>query len=177
MTSATYAYGVVILPPPDLYRDLMALREKHPLLRQPAPPHITVKSPFLFRHTGAAVVERMEEICQQWEPFEIRLAGLGIFRNSVLYVRVSESPELNALHQDLVEGLEGFVETLTDRWEGEAFTPHMTLADKLDPEDVVELKRVLADFRLSRRIRVDRIHLLRGKGKWDITRSFPLGLT
>ena len=175
MTAPTFAYGVVILPPRDLYRDLLALRDRHPLLRSPAPPHITIKSPFLFRQSGAVVVETLEAICERWGPFEIRLSGLGVFRNSILYVRVDESKELNALHQEMLDDLAGFVESLSDRWDGNGFTPHLTVADKLAPNDLSDVRRAVSDFRFHRRFTVDRIHLLRGKGRWDITRSFPLG--
>ncbi|HYF93685.1 MAG TPA: 2'-5' RNA ligase family protein [Symbiobacteriaceae bacterium] len=175
MTRPTYAYGVIILPPPDLYRELLGIRERHPLLRSPVPPHITVKSPFIYRHTGAAVVEQLEAICEHWAPFEVQLSGLGVFRSSILYVKVEESKELDGLHHDLVEGLDGFVETLNDRYDGDAYTPHLTLAESMAPEDLPEAKRALADIRFRRRFVVDRVHLLRGRGKWDITRSFPLG--
>lgn len=176
MTSPTYAYGVVILPPRDLYREILAIRERHPLLRSLAPPHITVKSPFLYRQSGAMVVEQIEAICQEWDPFEIRLGGLGVFRSSILYVRVHEDGALSDLHADLLDGLDGFVETLQERFEGNEYTPHLTLADKLAPADIVEARRILADVRLHRRFVVDRIHLLRGTGRWDIARTFPLGL-
>jgi 2'-5' RNA ligase len=175
MTRPTYAYGVVILPPPALYREILAIRQQHPLLRSLTPPHITVKSPFLFRQSGAMVVEQLEAICEATEPFEIRLAGLGVFRNSIIYVRVEEDGALTDLHHRLVEGLDGFVETLSDRYEGDAYTPHLTLADKLAPEDIEPAWRILSAHRFQHRFLVDRVHLLRGKGRWDITRSFPLG--
>lgn len=175
MTRPTYAYGVVILPPADLYRDLLAIRDKHPLLRYPAPPHITVKSPFLYRMTGATVIDQLEEICSQWEPFEIRLGGLGVFRRSILYVRVHDNPDLADLHWDLVDGLDGFVETLQGKYEGQEYTPHLTLADKLAPDDITEARNLLADVTFRRRFVVDRLHLLRGTGRWDIARTFPLG--
>lgn len=174
MTRPTYAYGVIVLPPPDLYREVLAIRERHPLLRTLVPPHITVKSPFLFRQSGATVIEQLEQICQRWDPFELRLGGLGVFRH-VLYIKVEESEDLTGLHYDMVDGLDGFVETLTDKFEGTAYTPHLTLADKLAPEDVAEARRLLADIRFRRRFVVDQVHLLRGTGRWDIFRSISLG--
>lgn len=176
LTHPASAYGVAILPPPDMYRTILTVRERSPLLQMPAPPHITLKSPFLLRQTGAMVVERLEKICEEWEPFEIRICGLGVFRNSILYARVEPSPDLRALHNRLVEELDGFVETLSDgRYDGTGFNPHLTLADRLTPTEVLEARRMLTDVRLSRRFLVERVHLLRGKGCWDIARSFPLG--
>jgi len=175
MTRPTYAYGVVILPPRDLYRELLAIQEKHPLLRSSYPPHITVKSPFLFRHSGATVVEHLEAVCSRWDPFEIHIGGLGSFRNSILYVKVEQSDDLEELHWDVVDGLEGFVENLNDRYEGHAYTPHLTLADNLTADDIVEARKVLANVRFRRRFVVEQVHLLRGRGRWDVTRSFALG--
>ncbi|MGE5674936.1 MAG: 2'-5' RNA ligase family protein [Mycobacterium leprae] len=167
--------SVVILPPPDLYRELMLIREKHPLLRSISPPHITVKSPFLYRQSAATVIEELEAICAGWDPFEVQLGGLGVFRNTILYVKVEESLDLLDLHQDIVDGLEGFVETLVDRYDGASFTPHLTLVGDLSPDDLPEARKALTDVRLRRRFTVDKLHLLRGRGRWDITRSFPLG--
>jgi len=175
MTRPTYAYGVVILPPADLYRDLLAIRESHPLLQAPAPPHITVKSPFIYRQTGAKVIEQLEEILRGWEPFEIRLGGFGVFRNTILYVKVHEDGTLHELHRHLVEGLDGYVETLQERYEGDGYVPHLTLADKLAPEEIAEARKLLSGLKLRRRFVVDRLHLLRGRGRWDITRTFMLG--
>lgn len=175
MGNPTYAYGLIILPPRDLYRELLRIRERHPLLRTKFPPHISVKSPFLFRHTGASVVEQLEEILAQWSPFQIRVGGLGVFRRSILYARVSDSPDLQALHRSLVEGLDGFVETLTTQYEGQGYTPHLTLADRLDPDDLVEARRILQDYRIGRSFWVEEIHLLKGRGSYEIARSFSLG--
>ncbi|HEY8347942.1 MAG TPA: 2'-5' RNA ligase family protein [Symbiobacteriaceae bacterium] len=177
MTKPVYAYGVVILPPPDLYRELMDLRKQHPLLRSVVPPHITVKSPFLFRQTGARVVEQLEATCERWKPFEIRLGGLGVFQDSILYVRVDKSEELTKLHLEIVEALDGYVETLSDRYDGNQYTPHLTIADRLTPEELIQAKQILKGVRLRRRFTVDRIHLLRGRGRWDLTHTFMLGPT
>jgi 2'-5' RNA ligase len=174
MTPA-YAYGVVILPPPDLTRKLLLLRRQHPLLQAQAPPHITVKSPFYFRFTGATVVEQLETICERFVPFEIEIRGTGTFQHRVIYARVEGDPELYDLHQALVDGLTGYVESISERWDGEGFRPHLTLADKLAPTDLEPARKLLSDFRPFARFLVDRIHLLRGRGRWDIVRTFSLG--
>lgn len=86
MTPA-YAYGVVILPPADLYRKVLSLRKRHLLLSALAPPHVTVKSPFYFRQTGAMVIDQLEEICSRFTPFEMEIRGLGTFRQRVIYAK------------------------------------------------------------------------------------------
>lgn len=172
----THAYGIVILPPPDLYRELVLLRKKHPLLRSVSPPHITVKAPFVPRGTLALVTDRLEEICSRIEPFELKLNGLGNFGSKVIYVRVEESPELRALHLLLLEGLEEYIESITDKYEGENYTPHLTVAEKLVPDDFEAAWAALAGFWPRRRFLVQHLHILRGRGKWDIARSIRMGI-
>lgn len=176
MARLVASYAVVILPPPQLHRELIALRKRHPLLRSVSPPHITVKAPVIFRTTGAQVVDRLTEICAAIDPFEITLQGLSHFDNSVIFLRVVRSPELVCLHEAILAGLEDLTENLNDRYEGAAFTPHLTLAENLLPDDCRVVRDALAGYRPVRRsFTVERVHLLRGRGRWDITRSIPLG--
>lgn len=175
MGQPVFAYGIVILPPPALRRELNDLRRRHPLLHASVPPHITVKSPFLYRGTGAWVVDILERVCARHEPFEMEMRGIGSFGTEVLYVKVEENPALRALHADLLEELTGYAETLNERYEGASYVPHLTIADQLHPADFAEAKKVLNGWFPRTRWEADSFHLLRGKGRWDITRSFPLG--
>lgn len=175
MATPTFAYGLVILPPPALRRQVMDLRSRHPLLQGTAPPHITVKSSFLYRGTGAWVVDVLDDVCSRFEPFTVECRGIGTFDQGVIYVRVEESLELRALHGALVEGLTGYVETLNDRFEGDGFVPHLTVADQVAREDITAARRVLSGFWPRWRFPVEQVHLLRGRYRWDIARSFALG--
>lgn len=170
-----YAYGIVILPPPGLHRELMLLRKKHALLRSVSPPHITVKAPFVPRGTLALVTDRLEEISSRIEPFEIRVNGLGTFGSKVIYVRVEKSPELRRLHSLLLEGLEEYIECISDKYEGQNYTPHLTVAEKLATEDFEPAWAAMARFRPRLRFMVEHLHILRGQGRWDIARSIRLG--
>lgn len=170
------AYGVVILPPPGLNRELLHLRNRHPLFRSLSPPHITVKSPFAIRGTAARVVDRLEELCTGWEPFELQVGGLGSFGQRVIYVDVEPSSALQALHDELINGLSDLAETFTEQYEGPRFSPHLTIAEKLSPEDFAVARTALQGMRIRHRFTVDRIHLLKGRGSWQITRTIPFGL-
>lgn len=165
-------YGVVLLPPPELSRELMRLRRAHPVLRSRSVPHVTVKSPFLCRHTPALVLERLAELLDPVAPFELELDGLGAFGQEVIYARVAPSPALADLHRRVVEGLDGMVETLTERYEGAGYVPHLTLVEKLRPDDFPLAWKALAGFRARGRFRVDRLHLLRGA---EVMRGVALG--
>ncbi len=174
MSAPAFAYGVVILPPPDIQRQLLEARRRHPLLRSARPPHITVKSPFVMRHTAARVFDQVEAICEGLAPFEVTLGRIGQFGTSVLYLSTLEEAPLRALNALLVEGLTGYVETLNDRWDGAGYNPHLTLAERLEPDDLPPLRRTLAGLRLRRRFLVERLYLLGGKERGDIARGFEL---
>jgi 2'-5' RNA ligase len=175
LARAASAYGLVVLPPPAFKRELLELRKRHPLLRSVAPPHITIKSPFIYRATGAIIVEKLEAVCQKFAPFPLQVGGIGSFGTSVLYLKVAETPELMDLHHRLVEELEGFVETFRPEHDGAGFHPHLTISEKLIAEDFQMLRQALGDYRPRAEFWVDQIHLLRGYGSWQITRSIPLG--
>lgn len=175
MAKAATAYGLVVLPPPDFKRELLELRKRHPLLRSIAPPHITIKSPFLVRSTMALIVEKLEAACADFSPFPIEVGGIGAFGNSVLYLKVAESPELTDLHLRLVEELDGFVETFRDDHDGRGFNPHLTISEKLIAEEFAMLRQALGDYRPRAEFWVDKIHLQKGYGSWEVARSFPLG--
>lgn len=168
------AYGVVILPPPDIMRQLGEVRQRHLLLRGRRPPHITVKSPFIMRNTPARVVEQMEAICEGFPPFEVALGRLSQFGSSVLYLSIVDEAPLRTLNALLVEGLSGYVETLNERWDGPGYNPHLTLAEGLEPDDLPPLRRAMAGLRLRRRFLVDRLYLLGGKERSPLFRQFEL---
>lgn len=179
------AYGIAILPPPEAARGLLAVRRIHPLLRHAGPPHITIKSPFVPRHTPALLLERLAEAVGPIEPFELRLDGLGSFGHAVLYVHVQDCAALRALHRVVVEALEGMVETFEPRHDGVNFTPHLTLAEKLTAAEFEAARRALGGFRPRATFRVERLHLLKGaRGtsrdgtvtrRWEPGRSVELG--
>lgn len=176
MSRAVSAYGVVILPPPAVRREVEALRRKLPVPAPPLPVHITVKAPFLYRGTGAWVVDILEAVCARFEPFTLELRGLGSFGTEVIYIQVEESEPLRALHQTLITELTGYVETLTDRYEGYTFLPHLTLVDKLVPEEYYRARQALnGSFFPRLRLPVSQLHLLRGQGRSNIARTILLG--
>lgn len=156
-------------------RQLKKLATLHPLFRHQVPAHITVKSPFYLRSTGAIVGDHLEEVCEQVEPFELQIHGLASFETSVIYARVDDSPALRQLHLRLLDALEGYVETITDRYEGTGYTPHLTIASRLRRDEFTEAWRSLAGYGLHGTILVDRVHMLRGHHAWQVTRSFRLG--
>jgi len=174
VSAPAFAYGIVVLPPPDVQRQLLEARKRHLLLQGVRPPHITVKSPFVMRHTAARVIDQLEAICEGFAPFEVTLGRIGQFGSSILYLSVLEEGPLRTLNAQLVEGLSGFVETLNQRWDGVGYNPHLTLAERLEPEDLSPLRRTLTGLKLRRRFLVERLYLFGGKERADMTRSFEL---
>lgn len=64
------------------------------------PPHVTVKAPFSVPNLGAVqdVVTLMNSVAQKTKPFLMELDGFGNFAQSVIYLRVTPTPELVNMH-------------------------------------------------------------------------------
>ncbi len=103
-------------------------------------PHVTLG---VASALTPAVVSRLGEIRP---PSEIRLGGLLVFRarTAVVARAVVPSAELLATHAAVAEALEGCPgrpdHTLPARW-----TPHVTLARRLDAEQLDAAMQLLAD--------------------------------
>lgn len=167
-------YSIVIIPPQPVRKQLLRLRRLSVLMDGGFPPHITVKSPFFLRQTGARVLDQIQLIGERHDPFSLALSGLGSFDDSVIFVPVVCNPSLNRLHQELVEGLAGFVETISDEYEGANYSPHLTLAAKLTPAEFAHIWPKLAAQHLRWEFVVDRLYVLGSMPRSRIYRTVSL---
>lgn len=167
-------YSVVIIPPAPIRAQIVRLRRLSPLLDSALPPHITVKSPFFLRQTGARVLEQIRLICSSHPAFPVQLRGLGCFEDAVIYVPVVPTQELQWLHVHLDEGLAGFVETIADDHDQGGFSPHLTLASKLSPTEFAKLWPLLSNRTFEWEFLVDRVYLLSGPPRYRLERAVEL---
>ncbi|MGB9866596.1 MAG: 2'-5' RNA ligase family protein [Bacillota bacterium] len=168
------SYSVVIIPPPPVRTRLVKLRRLSPLLDSALPPHITVKSPFFLRQTGARVLEQIRRICSTLPSFPIQLKGIGSFESTVIYVQIVPSQELVTLHTRLEEALAGYVEPIVEEHDPREFSPHLTLASKLSPAEFSKLRALLSGRTFEWEFSVDRVYLLSGPPRSRIERSVEL---
>jgi 2'-5' RNA ligase len=95
-----------------------------------SPPHITLKMPFSYNEAKEELlVEKLREHLKTQEPFSIKIAGVGVFGNRVIFLSVEKSGQLLQLQQQLKVFCKRTL-NLTDELSDRNFHPHLTLAFK-----------------------------------------------
>jgi 2'-5' RNA ligase len=123
-SAAPPAHFVGLTPPPALAERIMAWQ--HEMGPPIAPPHVTLKGPPGL-HTG--VLDACQQASAACAPVPLGVAGVGLFGDSVLYLRVQGGPELAALHAALVQA----AGHPPSRTELAGYHSHLTLALRRRP--------------------------------------------
>ncbi len=120
-------------------------------------------------YDAARLEPQLAEIAAGTDPFEVAVAGLGVFAGPapVLYIGVVRSAALAALHGCLWSALtgRGLASGALDYYAPEAWMPHITLAvGDLDGERLAEAMRRLGRRSFDWRSRVDNLAYIEDRG-------------
>jgi 2'-5' RNA ligase len=112
--SKLVAVDVAVLPPPDITARVIALSASLPAegsegLRLDAEhlPHITLTQQFIREEELDAAFERIDEIVTPLRPIRVVATGAGNSGHT-LWIAIERTPEIAALHEQLMEALRGF---------------------------------------------------------------------
>jgi len=127
--------------------------------------HATILPPRPITCSPEHAWDTIRALAPQFPPFDIQLGGVEVFpRSDVIYVSISQGNEvLRRMHEVLdVGGL---------RYKEEhPYHPHVTLAQKLKPDEVDELTRAArerwAAFPFANSFHVDRVFFVQNT-RWD----------
>lgn len=81
MTPLTHHSAVVLIPPPETWGQIQAIRARHDRQFRRWMPHITLLYPFLPREAFGEAVPRLEHICAGISPFKVTLKEFRGFRH------------------------------------------------------------------------------------------------
>jgi 2'-5' RNA ligase len=84
--------AIVIIPPPDAWDPIQAIRRQHDAKMRRWMPHITLLYPFRPREELAAAAHALKTACQNQRAFRLRLARFRHFRESRTVWLAPESP-------------------------------------------------------------------------------------
>ncbi len=132
--------------------------------------HVTVAGPVTIQDDLPRLVERVREVAQRHDPFDLHLSGADTFlpTTNVTYARVEDSCPLRALHDDLVATL---------GWEeNHSYVPHVTITAGLDPEQTERALRDLKSLEIDSVERVENLSIyerIDGHG-WNLAARAPL---
>jgi len=143
---------------------------------QKSPPHITLQPPFEWQDDKLpALEESLKDFASRRDFVPMTLSGFAAFAPRVIYINVVRSPELLALHADLMAHLETELGIVDKVGKTRPFAPHMTVAFKdLTKQNFkaawpeFEKRELHFDFTAST------LTLLLHDGKrWNIKTEFP----
>jgi 2'-5' RNA ligase len=117
--------------------------------------HVSVLPPRPIRPDWRPAAEQARALTEGWAPFDVELTSIHIFeRTEVIYISIGAGAnELCDLHGAMNSGPLAFAEPYE-------YHPHITLAQEIDHERVVELtelaRRRWAEYTGPRTFRADR---------------------
>lgn len=124
----THASAVAIIPPPELWEPIQAIREKHDRHIGRWMPHINVLYPFVEKEQIDGVQSRLRAACSRVEPFELELAGFQQFHHGKGRYTMWLIPEPAGPLQQLATELAAELPELDDQFRYESgYTPHLSV--------------------------------------------------
>lgn len=166
-------FGIAILPNREIQQQANSYRKRYDPHYKLIPPHITLKESFNITSDSelSSLITYLVEVAQNTSPFSLTVSKISTFypANNVIYFAIDENEHLNQLHQQFHRG-----EPETDR--PYAFIPHITIAQKMDMDEMLDIYSGIKMSDVKSEFVVDQFHLFKqGKDKkWSIYQSYPL---
>jgi len=147
--------------------------------------HLTLLGPFrLSDDLTAPHLPAVTRLCREQAPFEVHLAGLGVYRtedNNAVYLGVTEPEKVASLHTHLLEVTRDVAlpenETLRV-WTIEKYNPHVTLGLGMSDSELQEFLRLAQTRGLEASFTVNSIWLVAQdtSGPWEFVTEYRLGV-
>lgn len=173
-----YRIFVGAFPQGELAQRLQALREQYdPATAAISQPHVTLAGTYwrsgpATPENETALIERLQATQTKIAPFDLVLGGVRRFGQRVVYLGVRPSEGLLAARQTLLR--------VIGRDKHRRYTPHLTLAMRLAPDEMDEIVTALQRTELETErwtVPIGRLHLMqRGPEDtaWRAIAEFPL---
>lgn len=178
-------YFLAIIPPLPIREKVMEVKAyfrdhfncKAPL-RSPA--HITLHMPFTFKEgKEAELVEKLKNMVDSQQTFDLTLNGFGAFAPRTIYVTVEDSAPLISFQKDLTQFAKRELGLFNTNYKDQGYHPHITVAFRdlkkaLFPQTWSEFK----DQEFSATFEVSSFWLLKHDGKnWQPHTEFSFDLS
>jgi 2'-5' RNA ligase len=123
----TYKTALVLIPPPEIWPPIQAIREEYDRHFLRWMPHISLLYPFRERGDWAGLCGSLERACQRFAPFELELASFDVFQHRSSYT-LWLAPEPRDAIVQLQAALCSVVPDCDDtRQHRGGFTPHLSV--------------------------------------------------
>jgi 2'-5' RNA ligase len=140
----THTTAVVLIPPPEIWTPIQAVRRVHDRHVSRWMPHITLLYPFRSHDEFDCIVEQFSAICEGIERFRLALTELRYFRHRRDRYTLWLAPEPKEALVHLQTLIEKVVPDCNDvsRQRG-GFTPHLSVGQVRGEREMIELKEAL----------------------------------
>lgn len=181
---AKQSFALTLYIPQNNNQALEEIRSRYdPAAQANIPIHITVKrfTPYFHKSEIEGIRQRLVEISSQLKPFLVTVDGYGTFdspNHNVVFLKIKNPEPLRQLHYKIVEILEDFfAEGGIDNFEGQNYTPHITIGNALSDLDLAVLKHELSQQSglLNFSWEVNQMSLVVAffqAGHWEIVQTF-----
>lgn len=170
-----YRLGVIlILPPPDVSREIDLLRARHdPRSAAWCPAHVSLSDP-LSSEMSPALAGEIRGVLSDVRPFRLHYDGLyASTRHAGVAYRITPREPIERL-KDVLHGTSGFADAVHRRRD---IAPHMTIAEFISIEESLQLCARLQDTAPVGSFMCDRLAYMVPDGSFRFQRrlTFPLG--
>ena len=166
-------YFISILPDDQFASDVIAFRRKYlhglnPKDEHKKFPHITLQHTFSRADGFEAVIQpHLNSVAGNFQPFEIRVSGIGHFDQRVIFIKVEENHVLLNLHHDLKEMLMTKM-NFTSKEVVDEYRPHITLEKKISKADFNFHWSKIRDENFEKKFLCDSFSLMKHNGRvWE----------
>ncbi|WP_440008180.1 2'-5' RNA ligase family protein [Halomicrococcus sp. SG-WS-1] len=139
-------------------------------------PHFTLYA--LDDDVDTATVEAaVEEATEEHSPFSVHTDGIGIFPGNVVWLPVAKSPQLTALHSDVVRAVENLGTAPEPYYEPQRWFPHVGFALDVDDERTRDIVSFLLEYDFEWDFTVDNITITRppaDRSEYEVVASVDL---
>jgi 2'-5' RNA ligase len=141
MSSKTHQTAVAVVPPPEVWGPIQAIREQHDRQFRRWMPHINLLYPFYPPERLDGALPRLVDACAQTAPFVVTLAEFRSFRHSSRKATLWLAPEPREALVRLQAALQAACPGCDDLSRFAAgFTPHLSVGQAGSAEEARRLQ-------------------------------------
>lgn len=132
--NAKQRFFIALLPPDEVQQFVNKVKQHfaevyNSRAAQKSPPHITLQPPFEWQLAELPLLKhKLQDFVQAQLSIPVILEGYRAFKPRVIYINVLRTPELLAVHKDLMAYLESSLGIVHQVSKSRPFAPHLTVA-------------------------------------------------
>ena len=175
-------YFIALVPPAPVYEQAQQWKEYFNLefnskAALNSPPHITLHMPFEWKSAKENVlIEKLDTFAQTQQSFPVELKNFGCFAPRVIFIQVTENPELKKLQAELTRFCKTELNLFNANRLDQPFHPHLTVAFRdLKKNDFPKAWAFVRDLDFHAQFSCQHLVLLKHHGKvWQPAQTFGL---